>query len=232
MAIRKAVYAVALMIALTLVGSGIAFAASQFTDVPDTHVFHDDIAWLADLGITKGCNPPTNDQYCPSDPVSRGQMAAFLHRFGNVPVETKIAIDQFGFTPVRDNHTFLDYDYNAVGALGRYSDDLLGASVPVPDGATITRLSATFCDSTNATNYTVKLIRRPDPGMSGANAEVIAEVTSKGDACAVSATTTSITAPVVDTSAYSYALLVGNDGGSTGVNIRRATISYERPLVP
>jgi VCBS repeat-containing protein len=39
------------------------------------------ILWLAEAGITKGCNPPTNDEFCPDDPVTRGQMAAFLVRF-------------------------------------------------------------------------------------------------------------------------------------------------------
>jgi hypothetical protein len=35
-------------------------------------------------GVTLGCNPPTNDEYCPDDLVTRGQMAAFLKRgFGN-----------------------------------------------------------------------------------------------------------------------------------------------------
>ncbi len=35
---------------------------------------------IAAVGITKGCNPPINDRYCPSDSVSRGEMAAFLVR--------------------------------------------------------------------------------------------------------------------------------------------------------
>ena len=55
-------------------------AAPTFTDVPDTNVFSDDIEWLARVGITQGCNPPTNDQFCPTDRVTRGQMAAFLVR--------------------------------------------------------------------------------------------------------------------------------------------------------
>ena len=58
-----------------------AIAADRFTDVPDTNVFHDDIAWLADAGVTLGCNPPANDQFCPEVDVSRQQMAAFLRRF-------------------------------------------------------------------------------------------------------------------------------------------------------
>ena len=32
------------------------------------------------LGSPAGCNPPFNDAFCPDDPVTRGQMAAFLVR--------------------------------------------------------------------------------------------------------------------------------------------------------
>ena len=44
------------------------------------HVFAADIAALADAGVTRGCNPPWNDRFCPDDYVTRGQMAAFLVR--------------------------------------------------------------------------------------------------------------------------------------------------------
>ena len=50
-----------------------------FSDVGDSP-FASDIAWLASIGITKGCNPPANDRFCPDASVTRGQMAAFLHR--------------------------------------------------------------------------------------------------------------------------------------------------------
>ncbi|MEA3511447.1 MAG: hypothetical protein U9R51_08440 [Actinomycetota bacterium] len=50
-----------------------------FTD-DDGSVFEADIEKLATAGITKGCNPPINDQFCPDSKVSRGQMAAFLVR--------------------------------------------------------------------------------------------------------------------------------------------------------
>ena len=43
-------------------------------------IFEDDIEWLAARGITRGCNPPRNDRFCPDDHVTRGQMAAFLVR--------------------------------------------------------------------------------------------------------------------------------------------------------
>jgi peptidoglycan hydrolase-like amidase len=50
----------------------------------DTSIFENDINKLGTAGVTKGCNPPTNDRYCPSNPVDRGAMAAFLHRADNL----------------------------------------------------------------------------------------------------------------------------------------------------
>jgi alpha-amylase len=52
----------------------------RFVDVDFAHTFYGDIDWLAEQGITKGCNPPDNTMYCPNAPVTRGQMAAFLVR--------------------------------------------------------------------------------------------------------------------------------------------------------
>jgi hypothetical protein len=46
----------------------------------DGSVFEADIERLAAAGITVGCNPPHNTRFCPDQPVTRQQMAAFLHR--------------------------------------------------------------------------------------------------------------------------------------------------------
>ncbi|HEX6220953.1 MAG TPA: S8 family serine peptidase [Acidimicrobiia bacterium] len=51
-----------------------------FADVPANAMFADDIGKLATAGITRGCNPPDNDRFCPEDPLTRGQFAALLHR--------------------------------------------------------------------------------------------------------------------------------------------------------
>ena len=67
--------------ALAVMLPAIAIAGDRFTDVPDTDPFHTDIGWLADAGVTAGCNPPANDEFCPEDPVKRKQMAAFMRRF-------------------------------------------------------------------------------------------------------------------------------------------------------
>src|SRR5690606_13960383 len=86
---------VALLIASMPV-TGSAQAVDEFTDVGPGHVFVSDIAWLADEGITRGCNPPANDRFCPDDPVTRGQMAAFLVRALGLPAGTGTFTDTTG----------------------------------------------------------------------------------------------------------------------------------------
>jgi hypothetical protein len=53
--------------------------SQRFTDVPSSNVFYDFIDRMAVLQITLGCTPD-HTQYCPSAPVTRAQMAAFLVR--------------------------------------------------------------------------------------------------------------------------------------------------------
>jgi hypothetical protein len=81
--------AMAVLIATPLVVG----ASDSFTDVPDSNVHHDDITWLADSGVTLGCNPPDNTNFCPGDPVLRQQMASFLRRLAeNQVVDAATAI--------------------------------------------------------------------------------------------------------------------------------------------
>jgi hypothetical protein len=54
-------------------------AGDLFTD-DDGSTHEKSIDRLATAGVTTGCNPPENDQFCPSAPVTRGQMASFLFR--------------------------------------------------------------------------------------------------------------------------------------------------------
>jgi hypothetical protein len=66
----------ALLVALVPLG----IFAANFTDLNPGSPHNDNINAIADAGITKGCNPPTNDQYCPNDFVTREQMASFIAR--------------------------------------------------------------------------------------------------------------------------------------------------------
>jgi hypothetical protein len=57
---------------------------TRFTDTAGS-IFVNAIDWLAEQGITEGCNPPQNHKYCPNNPVTRGEMAVFLARSFNLP---------------------------------------------------------------------------------------------------------------------------------------------------
>ena len=59
-----------------------AASADYFTDDAGS-TFEDDINRLAEAEITLGCEPGL---FCPNDPISRGQMAAFLNRALDLPV--------------------------------------------------------------------------------------------------------------------------------------------------
>jgi hypothetical protein len=61
--------------------------ANTFID-DDGNVHEANIEIAAELGITKGCNPPANDRYCPDRSITRGQMAAFLRRLLELPDAT------------------------------------------------------------------------------------------------------------------------------------------------
>ena len=64
----------------------------QFPDVPDDHTFHSDIDWLVDNGITTGY---PNGNFGPEDNVTRGQMAAFLHR-----MDTELGQTEYGVASI------------------------------------------------------------------------------------------------------------------------------------
>ena len=53
-----------------------------------TSGFAEEIAWLADADITRGCGP---QQFCPHSPVTREQMAVFLDRALDLPTASEPA---------------------------------------------------------------------------------------------------------------------------------------------
>ncbi len=87
-----------------------AGGAIDFID-DDGSIFEGDIEKLATAGITRGCNPPINDRYCPNDSVTRGQMAAFLVRALDLPAGTPGA-----FTD--DNESVFTADIEALAEAG------------------------------------------------------------------------------------------------------------------
>ena len=77
----------------------------------DGHIFENAIEWLDSNGITSGCNPPTNNRFCPNDNVTRGQMATFLVRALHY---TEIADDYF----IDDNGNIFENAINRLRTAG------------------------------------------------------------------------------------------------------------------
>jgi hypothetical protein len=109
--ITSSLAALGTVLAVTL-GAGPAVAA----ELPPGGTFIDDdgnthegyIEALATEGITHGCS---DDRYCPSDDITRGQMAAFLRRALGLPGSTT---DHF----TDDDDSLFEADINALADAG------------------------------------------------------------------------------------------------------------------
>ncbi|MEX0796832.1 MAG: L,D-transpeptidase family protein [Acidimicrobiia bacterium] len=77
-----------------------AATSSSFTDTQG-HMFEAAIGWLAGHGITQGCDPPANANFCPDRRVTRGEVSAMFKR----AVETLIAVDPAAIDPTRFSDT-------------------------------------------------------------------------------------------------------------------------------
>ncbi|HEX2404229.1 MAG TPA: hypothetical protein VHM29_05960, partial [Acidimicrobiia bacterium] len=115
-----------LVMLIVLLSAGIAWAAlppgGTFID-DDEHIFEGGIEAIAAEGITLGCNPPLNDQFCPDDPVTRGQLAMFLTR-------------AFGYTDNGGGDLFVDDDgkvYESAADRLKTAGVTLGCNPPAND---------------------------------------------------------------------------------------------------
>jgi len=100
---------VALAVVISPTAEGISLSGF-FTD-DDGDTFEADIEAIADVGITRGCNPPANTLFCPDDDVTRGEMAAFLRRALGLP---EVSTDHF----TDDGNSIFENDINAIAAVG------------------------------------------------------------------------------------------------------------------
>ncbi len=74
-------------------------------------VHQHNIDLIFEAGITRGCNPPLNDRFCPRQEITRGQMAAFLRRNLELPAVPEDFFDDDGESIFQD-------DINALAAAG------------------------------------------------------------------------------------------------------------------
>ncbi|MEA3511785.1 MAG: hypothetical protein U9R51_10155, partial [Actinomycetota bacterium] len=86
-----------LLAAFALAILALPVTPAEAADLPPGGTFIDDdeileegwIEAIAEIGVTKGCNPPMNDKYCPDRTVIRGEMASFLVRALELPAATE-----------------------------------------------------------------------------------------------------------------------------------------------
>jgi hypothetical protein len=88
-------------------------SAGNFRDVSSSSTFAADINRLATAGITRGCNPPANDRFCPKDRVSRQEMAAFIVRAESLSRTSSAG----NFSDVSSSNTF-SRDINRLATAG------------------------------------------------------------------------------------------------------------------
>ncbi|HEX6299496.1 MAG TPA: PQQ-dependent sugar dehydrogenase, partial [Acidimicrobiia bacterium] len=104
---------------LVIVGLVLSLPLAAGAQLPPGGTFIDDdgnthegnIEAVAAADITRGCNPPFNDRYCPEDTVTRGQMAAFIRRALDLPNTSTDHFDD-------DNGSTFEADINAIAERG------------------------------------------------------------------------------------------------------------------
>jgi hypothetical protein len=77
---RKQLITVGLLLIGFACRGALAAPCAGFVDVDSTSGFCSSVAWVKSRGITVGCTDASH--YCPNDPVTRLQMAAFMYRLG------------------------------------------------------------------------------------------------------------------------------------------------------
>ena len=116
-----------LVVALFAVPAAGVIAQSVFDDVPDTSTHLDGVSFVAESGVSVGCDE--NNNFCPDDVVTRDQMATFLYRLsGNDPATPpSVHAAAADSATAADAATFADTAGNAEALGGVAAEDLLGA---------------------------------------------------------------------------------------------------------
>ena len=120
------VLAVGMLAATPMAGSALDPGGSFGDDNGSIH--EGAIEAIAAVGITKGCNPPLNDLYCPKSTVTREQMATFLVRALGLPAG--------------------DGDYRNRGSVHAAN---IGALLQPESPRAVTRPMKTFCPKSTVT---------------------------------------------------------------------------------
>lgn len=88
MVITKTKLFLALLVAVLIVPAT-AYADHFWPDVPDDKFYTDAVEWAKANGMTTGCDGGTN--FCPNDPVTRGENITFAKRYDDLVVQPALA---------------------------------------------------------------------------------------------------------------------------------------------
>jgi hypothetical protein len=116
----------------------ISFVGTFYDD--DDSMFQLNIEAIAAAGITRGCNPPFGDMFCPKDLVTRGAMAAFLVRALGLE-----ANDHLGFVDVGPGNIFAE-DIGRLATAGITLGCNAGGDVFCPKDPVTREAMAAFLD--------------------------------------------------------------------------------------
>jgi len=147
---RRRIWVIGIAMAVLAVPAALAFASHEggFEDVPDSNIFHDDIQWMHDADVTRGCNPPENTEFCPTEFLTRQQEAAFFHRYdtylrGSIEARLLPQECEAGQRAEFDGETWNCADTTTVdGGL----DVAMGESFTIADGETVPDATATCAE--------------------------------------------------------------------------------------
>lgn len=103
----------------------------------DESVHRYQIDEIKSLGITRGCNPPLRDKFCPERDITRGELAAFLRRALDLPETT-------GDTYTDDNESIFEGDIESLVAAGVHVPCNAAGDRFCPDAAVTRDVMARF----------------------------------------------------------------------------------------
>ena len=103
-------------------------SVSPFSDVPTTHQFYKEIAWMHDMGITTGYSDGT---FRPDANVNRDAMAAFFYRYAGEPAYTAPAESKFGDVKPGDQFYKEISWLNSVGVTTGWDDGTFRPVTPI-----------------------------------------------------------------------------------------------------
>jgi len=202
------------VLVLTTAVSTAVIAAHNFNDVPDSNTFHEDIEWLSENRVTRGCNPPANDEFCPSEDVTREEMAAFMRRLAET-------------SGVAGNQVTDDSDPVTVDSTNL--TELLSVSVtPMADAEVILNAHATIEIETGADGQFEVVIARDscDGTVVGSGTWVTTDVS------VTQSSTVSVTGSdqVTETTTYALCTAKGDAASQDGTVLQRGLIGNWAPI--